>query len=278
MRYGNVITNVGAGSLPGGQVGDIWWPELPWEHAHAAGWRIVDETVEAPAADPGYTVRRVGYDQSALDPDYCVPVWEQVAIPEAYPAPDVTIPMMDSDGNQIGTARLIADAELNLVAVIDTASPQRPVGEQIAAFRERAAASRAERRALRSAARRTVADVDALTPDEAAELAAIFEAWRADEAVTIGTVREYQGALYKAIQAHTTQADWTPPATPALWVRVAAPGAGPQPWVQPYGGSGTYVNGAQVTHGGGIWRNDVAAPTLNVWEPGVYGWTRIGDA
>lgn len=29
--------------------------------------------------------------------------------------------------------------------------------------------------------------------------------------------RSYEGVVYVCIQSHTTQAEWTPPATPALW-------------------------------------------------------------
>lgn len=82
------------------------------------------------------------------------------------------------------------------------------------------------------------------------------------------------GNLYRCILAHKAQADWRPdlPGVASLWIRFYEPEAGPQPWVQPYGGSGTYVSGAIVTHNGQTWRNIVPAPTLNVWEPGVYGW------
>jgi hypothetical protein len=44
--------------------------------------------------------------------------------------------------------------------------------------------------------------------------------WVAGESVSVGDERLYQGTLYRAIQAHTTQADWTPPAVPALWAVV----------------------------------------------------------
>jgi len=133
MRYGNVITNVGAGSLPGGQVGDIWWPELPWEYAHEAGWRIIDETVEAPAADPGFAVRLTGYDQSA-NADYCVPVWEQVAIPpapvvEQFALP-VAAPWVEIDSTDGGKGYAIkSDDNGNLFTILTHASPRRTAAE-----------------------------------------------------------------------------------------------------------------------------------------------------
>jgi hypothetical protein len=80
--------------------------------------------------------------------------------------------------------------------------------------------------------------------------------------------------LYACIQAHIAQSDWRPDLSGlgALWIGFYEPEAGPQPWVQPYGGSGTYVSGSIVTHKGSTWINTIPAPTLNVWEPGVYGW------
>ncbi len=51
--------------------------------------------------------------------------------------------------------------------------------------------------------------------------------WIANEPVMVGTLRKYGGKTYRCIQAHTTQTDWTPPNTPALWAEVVetTPGA-----------------------------------------------------
>lgn len=47
-------------------------------------------------------------------------------------------------------------------------------------------------------------------------------AWVAGEAVAVGDKRYYNGVWYVCIQAHTTQADWTPDVTQALWNVVSA--------------------------------------------------------
>ena len=44
--------------------------------------------------------------------------------------------------------------------------------------------------------------------------------WRANVAVQVGDVFTYKGALWRCIQAHTTQGGWQPDKTPALWHRV----------------------------------------------------------
>lgn len=45
--------------------------------------------------------------------------------------------------------------------------------------------------------------------------------WIVGEQVRVGTVRTYGGTAYRCIQGHVTQADWTPPAVPALWAEDA---------------------------------------------------------
>lgn len=41
--------------------------------------------------------------------------------------------------------------------------------------------------------------------------------WTEDEEVAADDLRQYQGVVYKALQAHRTQLGWEPPAVPALW-------------------------------------------------------------
>lgn len=45
-------------------------------------------------------------------------------------------------------------------------------------------------------------------------------AWVAGEQVIVGTRRTYEGVEYECLQSHVTQADWTPPVTPALWKKI----------------------------------------------------------
>ena len=41
--------------------------------------------------------------------------------------------------------------------------------------------------------------------------------WEPGQQVSAGDLRDYQGAVYRAVQAHTTQQGWEPPSVPALW-------------------------------------------------------------
>ena len=108
------------------------------------------------------------------------------------------------------------------------------------------------------------------TAEDATALNAIslYPHWTVDLSVSVGDRYQYGEVLYRCVQAHTTQADWTPLMTPALWVVVSLEDF-PQ-WVQPTGGHDAYNTGDKVTHKDVKYVSDVDA---NVWEPGVYGWS-----
>ena len=54
----------------------------------------------------------------------------------------------------------------------------------------------------------------------------LFEAWATDTVYEVGSMRQYGEKLYKCLQAHTSQSDWTPDATPALWAVINRASAG----------------------------------------------------
>ena len=110
----------------------------------------------------------------------------------------------------------------------------------------------------------TLDDETALTGVELFPMWAIGVAYAVDDRVQHG------GILYKCVQAHTSQADWTPDETPALWVVVAVE-EWPE-WVQPTGAQDAYAKDSKVTHNGKKW---ISSYDANVWEPGVYGWEEV---
>lgn len=118
--------------------------------------------------------------------------------------------------------------------------------------------------------REVIEQASASLPDETAlEGVELFPAWTLDRAYDAGQRVRYGNKLYRCEQAHTSQSDWTPPKTPALWTEVSKPGEIPE-WKQPTGEQDAYNKGDQVRHADKIWTSDVDG---NVWEPGVYGWT-----
>ena len=119
-------------------------------------------------------------------------------------------------------------------------------------------------RALIEALSASLSDEAALTGVE------LFPLWSVGKAYATGDRVQYEGTLYKCVQGHTSQADWTPPATPALWTAVSLDEY--PAWVQPTGAHDAYSKGDKVTHSGKRWTSDV---DNNTWEPGVYGWTEV---
>ena len=148
----------------------------------------------------------------------------------------------------------------------------------------------AERQAL-EVAKMDIADINATasiafvvmaengTIDEvtAGEHMSIFAPWEPNVAYVPGNLRIYppnsgDQKLYKCVQAHTSQADWTPDVTPALWSTASDPAIEFPEWSQPLGGHDAYNAGDKVSHNGKHWESNVDG---NVWEPGVYGWTEV---
>ena len=110
-----------------------------------------------------------------------------------------------------------------------------------------------------------------ITDEEALTVPALFPEWKADTAYTADTRLYYGGKLYKVVQAHTSQSDWTPDITPALYTEVAEPGTIPV-WKQPTGAQDAYMTGDKVHYPGE--NNPVYVSTMdyNTYAPGVYGW------
>lgn len=99
----------------------------------------------------------------------------------------------------------------------------------------------------------------------------LFPTWVVGKAYAVSDRVQYNGTLYKCVQAHTSQENWTPDATPALWVVVTVE-EWPE-WVQPAGSHDAYAKDSKVTHNGEKW---ISSYDANIWEPGVYGWTKQG--
>ena len=109
-------------------------------------------------------------------------------------------------------------------------------------------------------------NIDEVTAGEHAE---IFSEWVSGVFYSVGNIRKYGGKLYKCLQAHTSQAYWTPETAVSLWVNISDPAEEFPEWSQPVGAHDAYSKNDKVKHNGAKWVSTVDA---NVWEPGAYGW------
>lgn len=105
------------------------------------------------------------------------------------------------------------------------------------------------------------------TDAQALSVPVLYPAWRSGVDYVTGQRVLHGGTLYKCVQAHTSQADWTPDATPALWVVVSIDEY-PE-WVQPTGAHDAYNTGDKVSYNG---KHYICTVDANVYAPGVYGW------
>lgn len=100
----------------------------------------------------------------------------------------------------------------------------------------------------------------------------LFPLWKATPPMPYesGDRVRYNDTLYKCVQAHTSQASWTPDVTPALWVEVSIEEF-PE-WKQPTGSHDAYRTGDKVSH---LEKHWISAIDYNVYEPSVYGWDEV---
>ena len=120
----------------------------------------------------------------------------------------------------------------------------------------------------------SLAETGTIDEVTATEHVDVFEQWVYPKAYSVGKIVQDGGKLYKCVQAHTSQADWPPADTPALWNKIGDPTEEYPEWSQPLGAHDAYPLGAKVSQNGKKWVSDVAS---NVWEPGVYGWTEVAE-
>lgn len=105
------------------------------------------------------------------------------------------------------------------------------------------------------------------TDEEALDNILAFPKWEVGREYVQGERIRYEDVLYKVLQNHTSQADWTPDTAVSLYVRVSIE-EWPE-WVQPTGAHDAYNMGDKVSHNEKHWESLIDA---NTYEPGVYGW------
>ena len=112
-----------------------------------------------------------------------------------------------------------------------------------------------------------------LSEEDMAAVLLVYDTYKVGVAYKIDDMFKYQGKLYKVIQVHTSQADWFPDNTPALYTEKAPTGVIPE-WVQPSGAQDAYNIGDRVVFEGNIYESLIDA---NVWSPIAYpaGWQLI---
>lgn len=112
------------------------------------------------------------------------------------------------------------------------------------------------------------------TDEQALSVPVLYPTWRSGVEYPSGKRVLYNDVLYRVLQAHTAQDDWTPDTAVSLFAKVLIPAPGTiLEWEQPES-TNPYMAGDKVTHNGKTWVSDT---DNNVWEPGVHGWTEASN-
>lgn len=117
-----------------------------------------------------------------------------------------------------------------------------------------------------------------LDDDKAMEIAMVYDPWKAGKSYSIGEFVTYgtnsvgDPQLYKVVQAHTSQAEWTPDAAASLFSAIGLDSTGHPVWSQPTGAHDAYNTGDIVNYNGTLYQSLIDG---NTYSPDAYpaGWT-----
>lgn len=113
-----------------------------------------------------------------------------------------------------------------------------------------------------------------LSDEDALEATNLFPNWADATAYAKDERVRYEGILYRCLQAHTSQAAWTPAAAPSLWAKVLIPDSNVIPeWEQP-DSTNPYQIGDKVMFDGKVYESVISN---NIWSPAQYpaGWKEV---
>ena len=121
--------------------------------------------------------------------------------------------------------------------------------------------------------------IDILPDDDALDVKDLFTHWNGNGQQYYGpnvdghpqSRVQYMDRLFKCIQTHLSQSDWTPDVSISLWSEIINE-EWPE-WVQPIGAGAGYPLGAKVSHNNKHWIN--IGKDDNEYEPGVWGWEEV---
>lgn len=116
-----------------------------------------------------------------------------------------------------------------------------------------------------------------LSDEQAMEVATVYDPWKVGknyavgEFITYGTNQVGDPQLYKVVQTHTSQADWTPDKTASLFTPIGLDENGYPVWSQPTGAHDAYNKGDIVDYNGTLYQSLIDG---NVYSPDAYpaGW------
>ena len=116
-----------------------------------------------------------------------------------------------------------------------------------------------------------------LSDEQAMEVATVYDEWQSGKTYKANTYITYgynsvgDPQLYKVVQEHTSQEDWTPDVTPSLFTPIGLDENGYPVWSAPTGSHDAYNTGDIVDYNGTLYKSLIDG---NVYSPEAYpsGW------
>ena len=121
-----------------------------------------------------------------------------------------------------------------------------------------------------------------LDDEKAMEVATIYDSWVVGKSYSVGEYVTHgrngvgDPQLYKVVQAHVSQADWTPDVTTSLFSPIGLDDAGYPVWSQPTGAHDAYNTGDIVDYKGKLYQSLIDG---NTYSPEAYpaGWVEYNE-
>lgn len=107
--------------------------------------------------------------------------------------------------------------------------------------------------------------VQSLNDSTAVQAVELYPKWAVGVAYAVGFKMQYNGRLYKVLQAHTSQADWVPNKAPSLFTEVNETDKGTLENPIPYNGNMALEKGKYYSQNGVIYlcARDTINPVYN---------------
>lgn len=99
----------------------------------------------------------------------------------------------------------------------------------------------------------------------------MFEDWKPTVSYKAGQIRKHNDVLYRVVQDHTSQADWSPSNTLSLYEPIILTEEGYPVWTKPSGAHNAYNTGDIVDYNGTLYKSLIDG---NIYSPDEYapGW------
>lgn len=116
-----------------------------------------------------------------------------------------------------------------------------------------------------------------VTDEDALEIPTLYPEYQVGvtytekQIISYGLNSEGNPQLYRVVQAHTSQSDWQPSATPSLYTLISFDESGYEEWKQPTGAHDAYNKGTIVKYKDKLYKSLIDG---NTYSPEAYpaGW------